>query len=156
MAVFLQYINSANLHVEKYIRTFFERCLSKPLQIAKMQILTLNFFIFTIGGVWRPLEWSSSSVKFLYDSLGLFVVVSNYFLTLTQFLDIVLVVDNMDDFITNSLLFVTVLAVCFKVTVIVRRRKAIIDLVQTLLKEPCKPRNKEEETIQKKFDQFIR
>lgn len=75
---------------------------------------------------------------------------------LSQFMDIVLVVDNMEDLTNNSLLFVTVLAVCCKATVAVIRRKAIISVVKMLSKEPFQPRDEEETAIQMKFDEFIR
>ncbi|XP_029678991.1 odorant receptor Or2-like [Formica exsecta] len=38
------------------------------------------------------------------------------------------------------------IAVCCKATIVIIRRSAIIDLIQALLKEPCKPRNKDEVT----------
>ncbi|XP_011146336.2 odorant receptor Or2 [Harpegnathos saltator] len=121
-----------------------------------MQILSLNFLIYSVGGVWRPIEWSSSATKFLYNAFTLVTLVPLYFLVLTQFMDIVLVVDNMDDFATNSLMFMTIVGVCCKATVAVLRRGAIIDLVGMLLTEPCKPRDEAEAAIQARFDEFIR
>lgn len=121
-----------------------------------MQILPLNFFIYTVGGVWRPVEWSSDGSKFLYNLFTFVTVIPLYFLMLTQFMDIVLIVDNMDDFATNSLMFMTIVGVCCKATIAVIRRNAIIDLVQMLLKDPCRPRNEAEMAIQMKFDEFIR
>ncbi|XP_011869110.1 PREDICTED: putative odorant receptor 71a isoform X1 [Vollenhovia emeryi] len=121
-----------------------------------MQIFTLNFFIYTLCGIWQPIEWSSNVAKLLYNIFTFNVIFSEYFLVLTQFMDIVLVVDNIDDFATNTLMFLTIVAVCCKATVVVVRRNAIINLVQVLLKTPCKPRNEDEATIQTKFDKFIR
>lgn len=121
-----------------------------------MQILSLNFLIYTIGGIWQPIEWSSTVAKLLYNAFTFIVLVLEYFLTLTQFMDIVFVVNNLDDFVVNSLLFVSMVAVCCKATIVIIRRSAIIDLIQVLLKEPCKPRDKDEITIQSKFDEFIR
>ncbi|EFN72309.1 hypothetical protein EAG_08004 [Camponotus floridanus] len=71
-------------------------------------------------------------------------------------MDILLVVDNIDDFATNTLMFLTIVAVTCKATIVVVRRNAIIKLVQTLLEPPCKPRNEDEMAIQKKFNKFIR
>lgn len=109
-----------------------------------------------MGGVWRPIEWSSNCAKLLYNVFTILIIVAMYFLMLTQFMDIVLIVDNMDDFAINSLMFMTIVGVCCKATVAVVRRNAIIDLVQMLLKDPCKPRNEAEVAIQMKFDEFIR
>ncbi|XP_072761972.1 odorant receptor 4-like isoform X2 [Anoplolepis gracilipes] len=121
-----------------------------------MQILSLNFLMYTMCGIWRPTEWSSNYAKLLYNVFTILIIVAMYFLMLTQFMDIILVIDNIDDFATNSLMFITIVGVCCKATIVVVRRNAIIDLVQMLLKDPCKPRNEAEVTIQMKFDKFIR
>ncbi|XP_067203544.1 odorant receptor 46a-like isoform X2 [Linepithema humile] len=120
-----------------------------------MQILSVNFLIFTISGMWRPVEWSSNCAKLLYNVLTYVILISEYFLVTTQFMDVILVVDNIDDFSINILMCLTIIAVCCKATVIVVRRNAVIDLVQMLLKEPCKFQNEDEIAIQTKFDQFI-
>jgi hypothetical protein len=112
--------------------------------------------MYTIGGVWRPIEWSSNIAKLLYNIFTFIVLALIYFLAITQFTDIVLVIDNLDDFATNALMFPTIVAVCCKGTIVVARRKAIIKLMQTLLKEPYKPRDEDEITIQRKFDKFIK
>jgi len=121
-----------------------------------MQILSLNFLIYTIGGMWRPVEWSSNSAKLLYNIFTFMVIFSEYFLVLTQFMDIIFVVNNVDDFATNTLMFLSIVVVCSKATVIVVRRNTIINLVQILLKAPHKPRDEDEIAIQAKFDKFIR
>ncbi|XP_072743943.1 odorant receptor 46a-like [Anoplolepis gracilipes] len=122
----------------------------------RIQMLSLNFLIYTVGGVWRPIKWSSNCAKLLYNVFTIVIIVALYFLVLTQFMDIVLIIDNMDDFATNSLMFTTIVSVCCKATIAVVRRNAIIDLIETLLKDPCKPRNKAEMAIQMKFNEFIR
>ncbi|CAL1679068.1 unnamed protein product [Lasius platythorax] len=121
-----------------------------------MQKLSLNFLIYTIAGVWRPIEWSSNVAKLLYNAFTFIVLILEYFLMLTQFMDIVLVVDNIDDFATNTLMFLTVVAVTCKATIIVVRRNSIISLVQLLLKAPYKPRDEDEMAIQTKCDKFIK
>ncbi|XP_018058152.1 PREDICTED: odorant receptor Or1-like [Atta colombica] len=121
-----------------------------------MQLLSLNFLIYTIGGMWRPVEWSSNSAKLLYNIFTFMVIFSEYFLVLTQFMDIIFVVNNVDDFATNTLMFLSIVVVCCKATVIVVRRNTIINLVQILLKAPHKPRDEDEIAIQAKFDKFIR
>ncbi|XP_025156405.1 odorant receptor 46a isoform X1 [Harpegnathos saltator] len=121
-----------------------------------MELLALNFFIYTMGGIWRPVEWTSGCAKLLYSVFSFCTIVPMYLFMLTQFMDLVLVVDNVDDFITNSLMFMTIVAVCCKATIAMLRRDVIIDLVQTLSREPCKPQDADEVAIQTKFDEFIR
>ncbi|XP_025156408.1 uncharacterized protein LOC105187352 [Harpegnathos saltator] len=121
-----------------------------------MELLSLNFFLYTMGGVWRPVEWTSSCAKLLNNVFGFCTIVPIYFLMLTQLMNLVFMVDNVDDFITNSLMFMTILAICCKATTAMVRRDVIIDLVQTLSREPCKPQDADELAIQTKFDVFIR
>ncbi|XP_072767566.1 odorant receptor 46a-like [Anoplolepis gracilipes] len=119
-------------------------------------MLSLNFLIYTMGGIWRPIEWSSNCAKLSYNVFTIVIIAAMYFLMLTQLMDIVLIVDNMDDFAINSLIFITIISVCCKATIAVVRRNAIIDIVQMLLKDPYKPQNEAEMAIQMKFDEFIR
>lgn len=120
-----------------------------------MQILSFNFLIYTFAGIWRPVEWSSTGIKLLYNVFTSIVLFLEYFLMLTQFMDIIFI-KNIDDFVMNSLMFASVIAVICKATLVVIRRNAIINLVQILLTAPCKPRDRDEEVIQTKFDKFIR
>ncbi|XP_071639463.1 putative odorant receptor 71a isoform X2 [Temnothorax longispinosus] len=121
-----------------------------------MQILTLQFLVYNYCGLWRPSEWSSNVAKLLYNVFTFVIISSEYFVVLTQFMDIVLIVDNINDFATNTLIFLTLVAVCCKATVVLMRRNAIINLMQLLMKAPCKPCDKDESAIQTKFDRFIR
>ncbi|KAH0953405.1 OrE6 [Eciton burchellii] len=121
-----------------------------------MQILSLNFLMYTVAGIWRPIEWCSNDAKVLYSTFTILIIFSLYFLMLTQFMDIVLIVDNVDDFTTNSLMLLTIVAVCCKATLVVIRRNAIINIAQILLKKPYKFQDADEMAIQRKFDEFIR
>ncbi|KYN07118.1 Putative odorant receptor 71a [Cyphomyrmex costatus] len=121
-----------------------------------MQILSLNFLIYNLCGMWRPNEWSSNSAKLLYNVFTFTVIFSEYFLLVTQFMDIVLIVDNIDDFATNTLMFLSIVAVCCKATIVVIRRNAIINLVKILMETPFKPRDEDEVAIKTKFEMFIR
>ncbi|XP_025266804.1 odorant receptor 13a [Camponotus floridanus] len=121
-----------------------------------MQILSLNFLIYTVVGIWRPIDWSSNVAKLLYNAFTFIVLVLEYFLMLTQFMDIVFVVDNIDDFITNTVMFLSIVGVCFKATIVIIRRNSIISLVHILLKAPYKPRDEDEMAIQMKYDKFIK
>ncbi|XP_018373077.1 PREDICTED: odorant receptor Or2-like [Trachymyrmex cornetzi] len=121
-----------------------------------MQMFSLNFFMYTICGMWRPIEWTSKVVNFLYNVFNYIVLLLEYFTMLTQFLDFLFVIDNVDDFVANSIWFVSFVDMVCKATVVVIRRNAIISLIQVLLKGPCKPQDEDEIAIQTKFDKFVR
>ncbi|KAG5329989.1 OR4 protein, partial [Acromyrmex heyeri] len=121
-----------------------------------MQILSLNFLFYTIGGVWRPIKWSSKCSMCLYSAFTLSTIYLLNFSVLTQLIDIVFVVDNMDDFATNSLMLLSAIAALCKAITAVFRRSEIISLIKTLQEKPFKACNEEEIIIQMKYDCLIR
>ncbi|CAL1679070.1 unnamed protein product [Lasius platythorax] len=121
-----------------------------------MQILSFNFFLYTISGMWRPIEWSSKCSNMLYSVFTCFIMYLLIGLMLTQLLDLVLVIDNVDDFATNSLFFLSVISVVFKAVTAITRRDKIVHLIEILQKKPCKAYNEGESDIQMKFDRLIR
>lgn len=121
-----------------------------------MQILSLNFFIYTVSGLWRPVEWSTISSMLLYSVYTILTVYLINFLLITQFLDIILVVDNVEDFTTNFMMFVSVLSVIFKIVTALTRRDRINNLIEILQRPPCRVCDQEEMDIQAKFDRSIR
>jgi len=76
--------------------------------------------------------------------------------TLTQLLDIILVMENVDDFATTSLVLLSSVVLLFKAAAVITRRDEIVNLMETLQKKPCKACNEEENDIQMKFDCMIR
>jgi len=123
--------------------------------IVEMQILSLNFLLFTMSGVWRPIEWTSKCSKYLYGVFTFSTMYLLHFSMLIQLMDIVLVVDNMDDFAATSLMFLSAVSTFCKAATAVTRRSEIINLVKILQEKPCKPDN-EEINIQTKYDALIR
>lgn len=121
-----------------------------------MQILSLNFLLYTIGGVWRPIEWSSKCSMCLYSVLTFSTTYLLNFSMLTQLIDIVFIVDNIDDFITNSLMLLSAISALCKATTAITRRSEIISLIKILQKKPCKPCDEEEINIQVKYECLIR
>ncbi|XP_011685419.1 PREDICTED: uncharacterized protein LOC105448495 [Wasmannia auropunctata] len=121
-----------------------------------MQILSFNFLLFTICGLWQPIEWSSKCSKLLYNVFTFFTAYLMLYLLLTHLLYIILVVDNMEDLASCSSLFLSIINVLFKATVVIIRRDQIINLIEILQKEPCKACDKEEIDIQMKFDRLIK
>ncbi|XP_072762243.1 odorant receptor 43a-like isoform X2 [Anoplolepis gracilipes] len=121
-----------------------------------MQILSFNFFLYTISGLWRPIEWSSKCSRILYNMFTYLIMCLLLIQILAQLLDIIFIVDNMDDFTTNSYIFVSVIGIFFKAATVVTRRNEIINVIETLQKKPCKACTEEESDILMKFDRLIR
>jgi len=121
-----------------------------------MRILPLNFLLYSIGGVWRPIEWSSNRSKMLYSLFTFFSIYSLTFLLVTQILDMIFIIENIEDCITNFLLLLSVISVLFKIAAVVTRRDQIVHVIQILQRRPCRARCEQETDIQMKFDHLIR
>jgi len=120
-----------------------------------MQILSLNFLLYTISGLWRPIEWSSKCSKLLYSVFTFTTIYLLAYFNVTQLLYIIFTIDNLKD-ASSSLFFLSGMSVTFKVITIVIYRSRIINLVEILQKEPCKACDEDETVIQMKFDRIIR
>lgn len=121
-----------------------------------MQILSYNFTLFTLGGVWRPIEWSSKCSKLLYTMLTVYTLYMAFFFMASKILEFIYITDNIDDFVANSLIFFSVNGLACKEIVAVIRRNDIISLLQMFQDKPHKAYNREEIDIQMKFDRKIR
>ncbi|EZA59461.1 hypothetical protein X777_00304 [Ooceraea biroi] len=120
-----------------------------------MQILSLNFLLYTIGGVWRPIEWSSTRSKLLYNLFTFYVICSLMFLLVTELLNI-LFVDNIDDCIMILMILLSIVSCICKMFIVIIRRDKIINIIGTLREKPCKACTEDEMDIQLKFDRLIR
>lgn len=121
-----------------------------------MQILSFNFLMYTMIGLWRPIEWSSKCSKSLYSVYTFFTIYVLTFSMLTNLLYIAFIVDNVDAFVSCLSLALSVISTLFKAILTVIRRDRIINLTEILQKEPYKACNEEEIDIQMKFDRSIR
>ncbi|CAL1676382.1 unnamed protein product [Lasius platythorax] len=70
-------------------------------------------------------------------------------------MDIILIVDNTDDFCDNFCILLVMIMTCFKLFSLLANRKNIIKLTNILTKEPCKPLKQNEIKIHYKFDKDI-
>ncbi|XP_077282434.1 odorant receptor 13a-like isoform X2 [Temnothorax americanus] len=122
----------------------------------EMQILPLNFLLYTISGLWRPIEWSSKYSRLLYSVYTFFTIYLMAYIMLAHLLYIIFVIDNVEDFASASPFFLSSLSLLFKAITAVIYRGEIINLVETLQEKPCKACNEDETDIQIKFDGSIR
>jgi len=120
-----------------------------------MRILKLNFKLLTIFGCWRPDSWSSLHKRIIYYVYtSIIIMILNTFV-LSQLMDVILTVDNADDFSENFFILIAMLISCCKLYILLMNRKNIIMLIDTLMKKPCKPTKLTEMEILYKFDKSI-
>lgn len=123
----------------------------------EMQILPLNFLLYTLSGLWRPIEWSTKYSKLLYSVFTFSTVYLLAYLMLTHLLYIIFVIDNVGDFASCSPFFFSTISLLVKaITAIIYRDQIVINLVETLQEKPCKACNEDEIDIQMKFNRSIR
>lgn len=120
-----------------------------------MRILKLNFKLLTIFGCWRPDSWSSLHKRvayYMYTSI--IIIILNTFV-LSQLMDVILTVNNADDFSENFFILIAMFISCCKLFILLMNRKNIIMLIGILMKEPCRPSRSSEMEILYKFDESI-
>ena len=122
----------------------------------KIQILGFQFKALAICGVWRPDDWISKPRLILYSVYSLlccFLIIS---LTVLQLL--LLVLTEIDFKILTETLFtmLTSFTVCVKMTTFLFRREEITSLMDMLSRSWCVPRNRKEDDIQKRSNDFIK
>jgi len=120
-----------------------------------MRVLENTFKILTVCGCWRPNSWTSSRGRAAYHMYTIFVFVLVNTFTLSQLLDLVLVVDNSDDFSDNFYMLLAMFVSCCKMVSLLINRDNIAMLINILIEEPCKPFRLDEMEIYHKFDKGI-
>ncbi|XP_018337035.1 PREDICTED: odorant receptor 46a-like [Trachymyrmex septentrionalis] len=120
-----------------------------------MRVLDSTFKFLTICGCWRPDSWTSSCKRVIYHTHTFFVLVLINTFTLSQLLDIILTVDNADDFTDNFYMLLAMIVSCCKMLSMLINRKNIALLTNILTERPCRPLEPEEMEIHNKFDKGV-
>lgn len=120
-----------------------------------MRILDSTFKFLIICGCWRPDSWTSSCKRVIYHIHTFFVLVLINTFTLSQLLDIILTVDNPDDFTDNFYMLLAMIVSCCKMLSMLVNRKNIATLTNILTERPCKPSGSKEMEIYHKFDKGV-
>ncbi|XP_072754237.1 uncharacterized protein [Anoplolepis gracilipes] len=120
-----------------------------------MRILDFTFKLLTIFGCWRPDSWTSLYKRIIYYIYSSLIVLLLYTFMLSQLMDIILIVDNADDFSDNFFLFAPMVTTCSKLLILLLNRKTILILITILMEKPCRPLTSNETKILYKFDKSI-
>ncbi|XP_071631625.1 odorant receptor Or1-like isoform X1 [Temnothorax longispinosus] len=120
-----------------------------------MRVLDFTLKVLTFCGCWVPDSWTSPHRRLLYHAYTIFIFVLISTFTLSQFLDLILSVDNADDFIDNFYMLLAMIVSCQKMLSLLINRSDIALLTDILRKKPCEPIDLEEVEIRQKFDKII-
>nr|UEN71234.1 olfactory receptor 51 [Gregopimpla kuwanae] len=117
-----------------------------------MHILSWNFTILEFCGLWRTRDFSSDWKKHVYNAYTCFSIFLMYTFTLSELIEFVLSIDNVDEVVNNSLMLLSMLGICYKSANLVYKRDQILEVTDLLVNDVCRPQSLEEISIQKRFD----
>lgn len=120
-----------------------------------MRILESTFKILIGCGCWLPDSWTSPYKRLIYHTHTVLVLLLIHTFTLSQFMDIILIVDNADDFTDNFYMLLAMIVSCFKMFSLLINRSNIAILTDILMREPCVSVELEEMKIRRKYDKVI-
>ncbi|XP_020291767.1 odorant receptor 46a-like [Pseudomyrmex gracilis] len=120
-----------------------------------MSILKFTLVICTIAGFWQPPSWSSLYKHIIYKIYALFLISSFYLFIISQFMNIVLNVDNSDELTDSMYMMLTVFVAGYKQVCIWTDRKTVRMIISVLTDRPFKPSVSDEVTIRDKFEKRI-
>ncbi|KAL6267818.1 hypothetical protein P5V15_000890 [Pogonomyrmex californicus] len=121
----------------------------------KMQILDFTFKILMICGCWIPNSWTTPYKRLVYHVYTIFIMLLIHTFMLSQLMDLILIVDNADDFTDNFYMLLAMIVSCCKMFTLLMNRNNIAMLIDILVKKPCRPVQSDEIEIQQKFDKLI-
>ncbi|KAG5326078.1 OR46A protein, partial [Acromyrmex heyeri] len=120
-----------------------------------MSLLEFTFKILSSCGCWIPNSWMSPHRRLIYHVYTIFILLLINTFTLSQFLDIILIVDNSEDFMDNFYMLLAMIVSCFKMFSLLINRNNIAMLTNILINKPCKACDTVEIEIQHKYDKLI-
>lgn len=121
-----------------------------------MQILQFAFGILIVSGSWRPFSWSSPFKRIIYDSYTTIIMLILSTFIISQFMNIVLNVDNPDEFTATIYMMLTVFMGFVKISNKLLNRKTITQMLKDLTENSFAPSDSHEVMIRQKYDRAAR
>lgn len=120
-----------------------------------MHVLDFTFKILIICGCWIPDSWRTPYKRLVYHVYTIFIMILIHTFMLSQLMDLILTVDNADDFTDNFYMLLAMIVSCCKMFTLLMNRSNIVMLIDILVRKPCRPDQSDEIEIQQKFDRLI-
>lgn len=108
-----------------------------------------------ICGCWRPPGWTKLHERLIYHAYTVLVTLLIYTFMLSQLLDLILIVDNADDFTDNFYMLLAMFVSCCKMFTLLMNRGNIVTLIDILMRKPCRPVQSDEIDIYQRFDGLV-
>lgn len=120
-----------------------------------MRVMQVSLKILTVAGCWPPVSWTSLYKQTIYNTYTIFVSLLLFTFMLPQLMDIILNVDNPNDFTNTLYVMLALMIACCKMLSLVMNRKNIEILIEKLIEKPFRPLESDEIEIRQKFDNII-
>lgn len=120
-----------------------------------MAALKFTLLICTYTGCWQPDSWTSLFKCVIYKTYAMFLVSSLYIFSISQFMNIVLNVENSDEFTDSLYMMLTVFVAGYKQVYMWIDHKNIMLIINVFNKKPFAACDTHEFMIQQKFEKMI-
>jgi len=120
-----------------------------------MPVLEFTLKILTVVGCWPPGSWTSLCKLTVYDAYTVFIILLLFTFMLSQLIDVILNVDNTDDFTDTFYIMLAMIISCCKMIGLLVNRESIGILINILTQKPFIPLEVDEIKIRHKFDKTI-
>lgn len=112
--------------------------------------------VFECIGVWRPVHWCPGWKTIVYDIYTILMILMIYTFTISECVDLIGSFSNVEEFANASFMLLSMIGVCGKAANLLKKRSVIIELMNVLQNDVCRPRSAEEIRIQNKYDRGAR
>ncbi|KAL0116245.1 hypothetical protein PUN28_011228 [Cardiocondyla obscurior] len=119
-------------------------------------MLKYTLTVCSVAGFWQPLTWTSMFKHIIYKTFAAYLISTAYICVFSQFINIIINVDNSDEFTDTLYMMLTILVAGYKQVYIWIYRKNFLDLIKILTEKPFAPCDSSEKIIQEKFEYFIK
>jgi len=120
-----------------------------------MQVLEFTLKILMVVGCWPPNSWTSLCKRTVYNAYTFFITFLLFTFMFSQLMDIILNVDNTDDFTDTFYVMLAMIISLSKMTGLLMNRKNIGTLTNILIQKPFIPLEADEIEIRHKFEKTI-
>lgn len=120
-----------------------------------MRVLEFTLLVCTFTGCWQPDSWTSLFKHIIYKTYAMFLFSSLYIFSLSQLMNIMLNVENSDEFTNSLYMMLTVFVAGFKQVYIWIDHKNINVIINVFNKKPFAACDTQEFVIQQKFEKMI-
>lgn len=122
---------------------------------SEMPVLKFTLTVLAAAGCWRPTSWTSLFKHITYNAYTIFVILTLYTFSMSQFVELVLNSDDADTFGDALFNVMISLLACYKTIVMRINHESIAILINNLTETPFKPLDSNESIIRQKFDKRI-